>query len=211
MDRGRGKRTKRVLAPEDLRAWEHYANQVEPMRHGSERSARKDAKADPPPSSDALEKRPPTPPRPSESRPSRPQIVRPRGRPEPRVSVAIESSPPVARPIGRSEPGLDRRTVERLRKGLCEPEERIDLHGMTAERARSACQTFLGDALARRRRLVLIITGKGRGEDGRGVIRTALPGWLETSSLRPRIVRYFEAHSSHGGAGAVYVLLKQRH
>jgi len=61
------------------------------------------------------------------------------------------------------------------------------------------------------RRLVLIITGKGRGEDGRGVIRTALPGWLETSSLRPRIVRYFEAHSSHGGAGAVYVLLKQRH
>ena len=117
--------------------------------------------------------------------------------------------------VGRPEAGLDRRTANRLRKGAREPDARIDLHGMSAERAHRACLTFLGDAMARGCRVVLVITGKGRSSDdpmarGRGVIRDSLPGWLRASPLGRSIVGIYQAHQKHGGAGAFYVYLKRR-
>lgn len=117
-------------------------------------------------------------------------------------------------PVGRPEPGLDRRTAIRLRKGAREPDARIDLHGMSAERAHRACLTFLADALVRGMRVVLVITGKGRDPEdpmarGRGVIRESLPGWLRASPLSRSIVGIYQAHQRHGGAGAYYVYLKR--
>lgn len=123
---------------------------------------------------------------------------------------------PEVRPVGRPEAGLDRRTAERLRKGAKEPEARIDLHGMTAERAHRVCLTFLGDAMSRGLRVVLVITGKGQRSEtdimrsGRGVLRESLPGWLRASPLGGSIVGIYQAHQKHGGAGAFYVYLKRR-
>ena len=118
-------------------------------------------------------------------------------------------------PVGRPEAGLDRRTATRLRKGAREPDARIDLHGLSAERAHRACLTFLADAMARGCRVVLVITGKGRdAEDpmarGRGVIRESLPGWLRASPFGRSIVGIYQAHQKHGGAGAYYVYLKRQ-
>ncbi|MEM7684004.1 MAG: Smr/MutS family protein [Pseudomonadota bacterium] len=120
-------------------------------------------------------------------------------------------------PVGRPEAGLDRRTAERLRKGAREPDARIDLHGMTAERAHRACLRFLADSLSRGARVVLVITGKGRVSDdgdfmnrGRGILRESLPGWLKSSPLGHSIVGIYEANQKHGGAGAFYVYLKRR-
>ncbi len=134
-------------------------------------------------------------------------------------------------PVGRPEAGLDRRTATRLRKGAREPDARIDLHGMSAERAHRACLTFLADAMARGCRVVLVITGKGRSDHGRsgsgsggsggasgggdwsrgkGVLRESLPGWLRASPLGASIVGIYQAHQKHGGGGAFYVYLKRR-
>jgi DNA-nicking Smr family endonuclease len=126
---------------------------------------------------------------------------------------------PDARPVGRPEAGLDRRTAERLRRGARAPDARIDLHGMSAERAHGACMRFLGEAMGRGDRVVLVITGKGRrdaaGADrqsgrGGGVLRQSLPGWLRASPLGASIIGIYEAHRRHGGEGAFYVYLKRR-
>lgn len=119
-------------------------------------------------------------------------------------------------PVGRPQAGLDKSTSERIRRGNREPDARIDLHGMSVERAHRACLVFLSDALSRGCRMVLVITGKGghdRGgimRDGRGVLRASLPGWLRASPLRNSIVGIYQAHRRHGGEGAVYVYLKRR-
>ncbi len=58
--------------------------------------------------------------------------------------------------------GLDGSTQDRLRRGLLEPEARLDLHGLTENAAHRALVTFLRGASARGLRLVIVVTGKGK-------------------------------------------------
>ncbi|MEM9370318.1 MAG: Smr/MutS family protein, partial [Pseudomonadota bacterium] len=122
------------------------------------------------------------------------------------------------RPVGRPEAGLDRHTAERLRRGERAPEARLDLHGMTADRAHRALSGFLARALAQGLRCILVITGKGgrhRSDDAsfmrpdQGVLRQAVPRWIRTGPYAAQIVGIYEAHVRHGGAGAIYVYLKK--
>ncbi|MFK7942429.1 MAG: Smr/MutS family protein [Paracoccaceae bacterium] len=145
-----------------------------------------------------------------------PTLPVPTKRSKPAVPTSWEPAAPEVKPVGRPQAGLDRRTSERLRRGNREPDARIDLHGMTAERAHRACLTFLSDAAARGCRMVLVITGKGGRDElgimrnGRGVLKASLPGWLKASPLRQSIVGIYQAHQRHGGEGAFYVYLKKR-
>jgi DNA-nicking Smr family endonuclease len=91
-----------------------------------------------------------------------------------------------------------------LRRGRLEPEGRLDLHGMTQERAYRALLGFLIRAQADGQKLVLVITGKG------GVLRSQLPLWLGQAELRALVAGINEAHVKHGGGGAFYVLLKRQ-
>lgn len=87
-------------------------------------------------------------------------------------------------------------------------EGRIDLHGMTYDQARAALTSFVQRAHAEGRRTLLIITGKGT--QGEGVLRRRAPQWLAEAPLRGVVAGVGEAHRRHGGAGALYVLLKKR-
>jgi len=105
---------------------------------------------------------------------------------------------------------LDRRTMDKLRKGKMRPEGRLDLHGMTADRALSALNAFLADRQAAGKRCVLVITGKGSLKEGGGVIRRELPSWLNAPGNRSRVLGFAGAQPADGGGGAFYVLLKRR-
>ena len=100
--------------------------------------------------------------------------------------------------------------MDRLRKGRLRPESRIDLHGMTADRAHAALNGFLADALSTDKRCVLVITGKGSLKEGGGIIRRELPAWLNAAGNRSRILGFAGAQPADGGGGAFYVLLKRR-
>jgi DNA-nicking Smr family endonuclease len=102
----------------------------------------------------------------------------------------------------RLEPGRARRVV-RERDPIA---ARIDLHGLTLDRARPALESFVTAAWSRGDRVVLVITGKGR--DGEGLIRRLTPEWLAGPSLRAMIAGVQSAHRRHGGDGAFYVALK---
>lgn len=100
--------------------------------------------------------------------------------------------------------------MDRLRKGRMRPEGRLDLHGMTADRALGALNGFLADAQGSGKRCVLVITGKGSMKEGGGVIRRELPSWLNAPGNRARVLGFAGAQPNDGGGGAFYVLLKRR-
>ena len=119
--------------------------------------------------------------------------------------------------------GLDGNTADRLRKGTMDPDARIDLHGMTEDRAHRALLTFLKAAQRNGARLVLVITGKGapaadtdapfdmeRERRTRGVLKSAVPRWLAEPGFAGLIADSRSAHRKHGGAGALYVYLRKR-
>jgi len=110
--------------------------------------------------------------------------------------------------------GVDKRTAGRLKRGKLPVEGRLDLHGLSQSEAERALVAFLARSQDRGHRCVLVITGKGgerRGEDFErtGVLRRMVPLWLNAPANRARILAFDEARAQHGGAGALYVLLKR--
>ena len=105
---------------------------------------------------------------------------------------------------------LEARDRRRLSRGIRDVDARIDLHGMTQDRAFSALIGFLRGAQARGHRTVLVITGKGRGDSARGILRGAVPQWLARPDLRALVLGIEEAGRRHGGTGALYVRLRRR-
>jgi DNA-nicking Smr family endonuclease len=133
--------------------------------------------------------------------------------PRPAVSLAPDPFEALASAPSR----LDGRRAERLRRGKLEPEARLDLHGMTRERAHAALTGFVLSAQARGLRVVLVITGKGRADrsdavipERHGILRHSLPHWLAAPPLTGRVIETRPAHARHGGAGAVYLYLRRR-
>ena len=116
-------------------------------------------------------------------------------------------SPPVA-PLDRFA-GIDRANAERLKRGLREIEATLDLHGMTQVEAHRALAAFVTASHDAGRRCVLVITGRGLGSSGPGILKKSVPRWLEEPELRHRILAVAPAQPRHGGPGAAYVLLRR--
>jgi DNA-nicking Smr family endonuclease len=110
----------------------------------------------------------------------------------------------------RQSADVDGRTLDRLRRGRLRPEERLDLHGLTQEKAHRALTRFIARAYTAGVRSIIIITGKGKVSEGGGVLRTQVPQWLNTPAIRPRILAFTPAQPKDGGAGALYVLLRRQ-
>lgn len=115
---------------------------------------------------------------------------------------------------------LDGHWDRRLRKGLVRPDLSIDLHGHSLASAEALLDEAIGRALMRGARVLLVVAGRLRpGADRlpqmqglprpRGAIRASLPDWLVASPYADQIVALRPAHVSHGGAGAVYVILRR--
>jgi len=104
--------------------------------------------------------------------------------------------------------GIEPNRRHRIAKEREEIGARIDLHGMTQDRARAALEAFLARAWADGSRAVLVITGKG--VQGDGVLKKRVPDWLGAAHLAHIVAGISEAHRRHGGEGALYVALKRK-
>lgn len=141
-----------------------------------------------------------------------------------RARVPLSPQPPSVRarraqgeaPFFFDEPGhrslpapslADHRTRSKMWKGRLCLDARLDLHGVTLEVAEVRFRRFLHGAIQRGDRWVLVITGKG--PDGNGILRRALPQWLEDATIRPAVVSYMPAPPHQGGEGAVCLLLRR--
>lgn len=103
--------------------------------------------------------------------------------------------------------GLQRRARRRLRTGQVPVEGAIDLHGLRVEEARESLGAFLHQSLARGRRCVRVVHGKGRrSPGGEGILRAKVQKWL---TRRDEVLAFASCTPVDGGTGAVYVLLKK--
>ncbi len=129
---------------------------------------------------------------------------------------AHDLSPSLPDQIRSTPVQMDKNAFGKLKRGKLRPEGRIDLHGMTLDRAHPALTQFVIASHKRGRRLVLVITGKGklRDEGGpipvrHGVLRHQVPQWLSMAPLSSLVLQVSQAHISHGGGGAYYVYLRR--
>ena len=131
----------------------------------------------------------------------------------PRLDGAVGAPSPKLSPARKSKlraeiDGIEPRRHHRIAKERDPIGGRLDLHGMTQDRARSVLEGFLRRAWDEGARAVLIITGKG--VQGDGILRRHTPEWLAAPHLAHIVAGISEAHRRHGGAGALYVALKRK-
>ncbi len=111
--------------------------------------------------------------------------------------------------------GLDSHWERRIKGGRLEPDLTLDLHGNTLDAAYDRIDRGLQQARSMGARVVLVIAGRERGADPadrasqRGAIRAKLLDWLAASPHGDDIAAVRRAHRSHGGEGALYLVLRR--
>lgn len=88
-------------------------------------------------------------------------------------------------------------------------ESTIDLHGLTQDQAFDSLKHFLNTSYNNNKKEVIIITGKGQ-LNSPGVIKLAVPRWLEYTELKRYILGYSSIQDSLGGSGSIRVMIKRR-
>ena len=109
---------------------------------------------------------------------------------------------------------LDGGWDKRLSRGMVAPEASIDLHGHTLSSAHALLDAGLGRSIARGDRVLLLVTGRpprpeSERPHARGAIRAAIADWLAASRHADAIAAVRGAHPRHGGAGALYIVLRR--
>lgn len=196
--KGHSRRARPVLSESDLRLWQEVTRNATPLP-GRPVQSRADATSPGPEtggSKPVVASPPVGVPGPSSARPAA-------------LAPHQESDRERDRERGAGA-GIDRRTHDRFRRGRMAIEGRLDLHGMTRERAHQALSLFLHRGHERGARCLLVVTGKGRGRDGGGVLRRDVPIWLGQGGLKGLVLAVSPARPHDGGDGALYILLRRR-
>lgn len=137
---------------------------------------------------------------------------------EHRTAAAPRSAklrPAPVRPLVPPRDTLDGRWDKRIAKGDVAPDITIDLHGETLATAHARLNRGLDAAIRHGDRTILLITGKAAADNprlpptSRGVIRASVMDWLAASVHADRIAAVRNAHPRHGGAGALYIILRR--
>ncbi|MEM6858051.1 MAG: Smr/MutS family protein [Pseudomonadota bacterium] len=186
----------RGLSTEEQAAWERLAQSVTPLAGQTRQAVTQPAPKDTPQ-----------------------ERAKPVGtaRPAP-VKPKAPKAPPVAAPprIADTQAGLDGHWERRFKSGRIEPDLTLDLHGHTLDSAHARITAGLDQARAMGARVVLVIAGRERPVDPadrahrRGAIRAKLLDWLAAGPHAGHISAVRRAHRSHGGEGALYLILKRR-
>lgn len=195
---------RRGLTAEDRELWDLVRAKTQPMARSNLETQRFDPDIDPPD----------TAPAPRNLRKAKSVIL---GRPHGSSKAPSHNLAPAIHDHIRQAPvQMDQKSFGKLKRGKLRPEGKLDLHGMTLERAHPALTGFVMSAHASGKRLILVVTGKGklRDEGGpipvrHGVLRHQVPQWLQMQPMKSVVLQVAQAHISHGGGGAYYVYLRR--
>lgn len=133
------------------------------------------------------------------------------GPPAPALAAArVKPAPaPARKTVGTT---LDGSWDRRLSRGLVSPDASLDLHGRNLATAYDLIDRRLEESITGGARLLLLITGKApsAATGQRGAIRAAIGDWLGASRHAGDIAAVRNAHPRHGGAGALYIVLRRK-
>ena len=107
---------------------------------------------------------------------------------------------------------IEKNKLKRIKSGKINIEGTIDLHGFSIKEARARLQLFVGESFQRNKRLLLIITGKGRNSKPnihgkKQTINSEINNWLSEDFYRDKVQYISKALDKHGGEGAYYFFL----
>jgi DNA-nicking Smr family endonuclease len=105
---------------------------------------------------------------------------------------------------------IHQEVARRLHRGVFSIQAHIDLHGFTVGDAKEAFDSFLRTSINSGKRAVLIIHGRGLSSPGEPVLKNKVREWLSHGYWLKRVIAYASAQPCDGGAGATYVLLRNR-
>lgn len=200
--------TRRRVTDDERALWDTVAKQADPIRKPSPEPPEPDHRTPKP-------KQPPTPKPPAKQRPISPGSFRVGG--QVNHHGTHDLLPGLAEQMSKGPIRMDKRTHSKMSKGKLSPEARLDLHGMTLATAYSELNAFIMSSHRAGKRLVLVITGKGKDRDmgdaiptRNGVLRHQVPQWLSRPPTGPLILQITPAAARHGGYGAYYVYLRKR-
>ncbi|MEP7222459.1 MAG: Smr/MutS family protein [Novosphingobium sp.] len=185
-------RAPRGLSPDEAAMWARVAATVKPL------NPRKVVQIEPAP----LPKAAPPPPA-------------KRSKPAPPVAAPTKPAQPAAKPRPLDRHGLDGTWDRKLATAAIAPDFTLDLHGCNLDAAHGRLEHGLHLAASQGARVVLVVTGRPRPVEAadrgerRGAIRAKLLDWLAAGRHAGQIAAVRPAHPRHGGAGAVYVVLKR--
>lgn len=190
-------RPPRGLSPQEAELWARVAATVKPLRPSTPISAT----SAPAPVAAAA---PPSPGK----RP--PRLI------EPKASLPPERAVPASRPVRPLDRhGLDGSWEKKLARAEVHPDFTLDLHGHGLDAAHARLDHGLTQAITLGARVVLLITGRPRPTEAadrgerRGAIRAKVLDWLAAGPHASRIAAVRPAHRKHGGAGALYIILRR--
>jgi DNA-nicking Smr family endonuclease len=189
----------RSLSPEEAALWDHVAGTTRPIH-----PKRKQAEPSKPVTPMPVPKSPPALPMFKIGEAAAPR----------RMANLIQ--PGLSERLSGEPVRMDRKAFTKMARGKLRPEGKIDLHGMTLSEAHPRLTAFVLRAQAEGKRLILVVTGKGRDRDDggpipapRGALKHQVPIWLAQAPLSAIVLQLKEAHRSHGGTGAYYVYLRR--
>ncbi|WND03704.1 Smr/MutS family protein [Temperatibacter marinus] len=126
------------------------------------------------------------------------------------------------------KPMLDKHIKRQIKRKKRTIDRTLDLHGMNQDQAYTALKAAVENAVKSEIRTLIVVTGKGgrrwtqsesaslwsrkREEFDQfgGVLKRMVPLWLASQDLAPFVHSYSEASKDHGGAGALYVVLRSK-
>lgn len=136
--------------------------------------------------------------------------------PKNKPTTRIVRLPSISDQVQKAPVQMDRKSFDQMKRGKLKPEGRLDLHGLTLDRAHPMLVQFIMSSQANGKRLVLVITGKGKSRDDGGpipvrfgVLRHQVPQWLALPPLSSAVLQITQAHDRHGGGGAYYIYLRK--
>lgn len=107
--------------------------------------------------------------------------------------------------------GLDSQIINKMKAGEYSSEAHLDLHGLNALQAWEALVGFFRSAYHKGLRCVLLVPGRGlNSPGGAGILRERLQTWFTQAPFKYVILAFCTALPKHGGAGAIYVLLRKQ-
>ena len=109
---------------------------------------------------------------------------------------------------------LEKNKLRRIKSGKICIEGTIDLHGFSLKEAEKQLQLFVSKSYLVKKRLLLVITGKGRNSKpnkygNMKTIKSEINNWLSDGFYHDKLQHISKALDKHGGDGAYYLFLRK--
>ncbi len=100
--------------------------------------------------------------------------------------------------------------AKRLHRGDFSIQAHLDLHGLIVEEAKEVFDQFMKWVVIHGKTGILVTHGRGLSSPAEPILKRKVEEWLTRGPWRKWVVAYTSARLCDGGAGATYVLLRQR-